>query len=68
MRLHDVDREEVLEAGFVLLAAGFVAGLGLLVGGRLAGQVQRRQRHTEAPPAAGSIPDERHQQLSTSPR
>jgi choline dehydrogenase-like flavoprotein len=26
----------VLEAGFVLLAAGFVAGFGLLVGGRLA--------------------------------
>jgi len=68
VRIGGMDREGVLEAGFVLLAAGFVAGLGLLVGGRLAGQVQRRQRHTEAPPAAGSVPDERHQHLSTSPR
>jgi len=68
MRLQDVDRETVLEAGFVVLAAGFVAGLGLLVGGQLAGQAQRRRRHTEAPPAAGSVPAERHQQLGTSAR
>ena len=43
-------------------------GFGLLVGGRLAGQAARRQRHTEAAPLPGGIPAERHQQLSTSPR
>ena len=68
MQLRSLDRESVLEAGFVLLAAGFVAGLGLLVGGRLAGGMQRHQRHAEAAPSPGSIPAERHQQLSTSPR
>jgi hypothetical protein len=62
------DPESVLEAGFVLVAAGFVAGLGLLVGGRLAGRAQRRRRHAEPPPPPGTIPGERHQQLATSPR
>jgi hypothetical protein len=68
MQLMSLDRESVLEAGFVLLAAGFVAGLGLLVGGRLAGGMQHHQRHAEGAPPPGSIPAERHQQLSTSAR
>jgi hypothetical protein len=68
MQLMSLDRESVLEAGFVLLAAGFVAGFGLLVGGRLAGGVQHHQRHAEGAPPPGSIPAERHQQLSTSAR
>lgn len=62
------DPETMLEAGFALLVLAFVAGLGLLVGGRLAGDVQRRGRHAEAAPQPGSIPAERHQQLSASPR
>jgi len=60
--------ETVLEAGLALLALGFLAGLGLLVGGRLAGDAERRRRHTEPPPRNGDIPAGRHQQLSTSPR
>jgi hypothetical protein len=60
--------ETVLEAGFALLALGCLAGLGLLVGGRLAGDAERRRRDAEAAPQPGSIPAERHQQLSTSPR
>ncbi len=60
--------ETVLEVGFTLLGVGFVTGLALLVGGRLAGDAQRRRRHAEAAPEPGSIPAERHQQLSTSPR
>lgn len=60
--------ETLLEAGFALLALGFVAGMGLLVGGRLAGDAERRRRHDEAAPESGSIPAARHQQLATSPR
>ena len=68
MHLSSLDRESVLEAGFIALAAGFVIGLGLLAGGRLAGGAQRRHRHAEAAPSPGTIPGERHQQLSPSAR
>ena len=68
MHLSSPHRESLLEAGFVLLAVGFMAGLGLLVGGRLAGGAQRYRRHAEAAPSPGTIPAERHQQLATSPR
>jgi hypothetical protein len=68
MQLTSLDRESLLEAGFIVLAVGFLAGLGLLVGGRLAGGAQRHRRHAEAAPSPGNIPAERHQQLSTSPR
>jgi hypothetical protein len=68
MHVNAPDRESLLELGFILLAAGFLAGFGLLVGGRLAGGAQRHRRHTEAAPSPGSIPAERHQQLSTSAR
>jgi hypothetical protein len=60
--------EHMLEAGFVLLAVGFLAGLGVLIGGRLAGDSERHRRRAEAAPRPGGIPAGRHQQLSTSPR
>ena len=60
--------ETVLEAGFALVALGFLGGLAVLLGGRLFGEAQGRKRHSEAPPQPGSIPAERHQQLSTSAR
>jgi len=60
--------ENMLEGGFVLVAAGLLAGLGVLVAGRVLGDIQRRGRHTEAPPDRGSIPPHRHQHLSPSPR
>jgi hypothetical protein len=63
-----LEPESVLEAGFAVLALGCLAGLGLLVGGRLLGEAQRRKWHAEAAPAPASIPAERHQQLSTSAR
>jgi hypothetical protein len=62
------ERETALEAGFVLVTIGFVAGLGLLVGGRVLGGAQRHRRHAEQPPSPGSIPAERHQQSSPSAR
>jgi hypothetical protein len=63
-----VDPENVLEVGFAVLGVGFVTGLALLVAGRLAGDAERSRRHAEPPPEPGSIPPDRHQQLSTSPR
>jgi hypothetical protein len=68
MDLDRLDQETLLEVGFVVVAAGFVAGLGLLVAGRLAGNTERARRHAEAAPTPGSIPPERHQQLASSPR
>jgi allophanate hydrolase subunit 1 len=62
-----MDRESVLETGFVLLVLGFLAGFGALVGGRVLGDAQRRRRHSEHV-EAGSVPPERHQQLSASAR
>jgi hypothetical protein len=63
-----VEPEHVLEVGFALLGVGFVSGLVLLVGGRILGDAEQRRRHAEAAPEPGSVPAERHQQLSTSPR
>ena len=60
-----VAREELLEAGFVLLSVGFVAGFGLLVGGRLLEKL--RQEPGPVPPS-GSVSGERHQHLAPSPR
>ncbi len=68
MHLGELDRENVLEVGFVALAVSFIAGLSLLVFGRLAGGGQRGQRHAEEAPSPGSVPRERHQQYASSPR
>jgi hypothetical protein len=68
MRGISAEPETMLEAAFAVLAVVFLTGLGLLIGARLASDSQRRRRHAEAAPGPGSIPAERHQQLSTSPR
>jgi hypothetical protein len=62
-----MDRESVLEAGFLLVVIGFVAGFGVLVGGRLLGE-QHRQRGRADIVERGSVPTERHQHLSPSAR
>lgn len=62
------DRELVLETGLGGVVLGIVAGLVLLVLGRISGDAQRGGRHAEGPPSVGSVPAERHQNLSSSPR
>ncbi len=62
-----MDREAVLEVGFVLLTVGFLGGLAALVGGRLFGERHRRRGFADTVPA-GAVPDERHQHLSPSAR
>jgi hypothetical protein len=54
------DREAIFEGGLLVFLLGFLGGLAMLLFGRAAGEVQRRQRHTEAQPAPGSVPAERH--------
>ena len=68
VHLRRLEQEEVLEAGFVALAASVLAGLGVLVFGRLAGDARRARRHAEHAPSAGSVPRERHQHYASSPR
>lgn len=63
------DHETWLEVGGVLAAAGLLVGLAVLLFGRLAGDVRRGRRHAEDPPAAGSVPSERHRNIvGASPR
>jgi type VI protein secretion system component VasF len=62
-----MDRKSVLEVGFVLMALGFLGGLGVLVGGRLVGDRHRRRGFDETVPV-GAVPGERHQHLSPSAR
>jgi hypothetical protein len=62
------DRELVLELGLIGAGLGVLGGLALLLVGRIAGDAQRRGRHAEDAPSAGSVPPERHQNLSSPPR
>jgi hypothetical protein len=62
------DRELALEVGFGLVGAGILGALALLVGGRVWGAAHRAAGRGEAPPPAGSVPPERHQNLSASAR
>jgi hypothetical protein len=55
-----------LEAGLALFGALLLGGLALLLGGRLGGDVLRGARHRESAPAAGSVPEDRHQNIGTS--
>jgi hypothetical protein len=55
-----------LEAGLALFGALLLGGLALLLGGRLGGDLVRGARHQAGPPAAGSVPEDRHQNIGTS--
>jgi hypothetical protein len=68
MKLLHGDRELVLEIGFVAVGLGILGALAVLVVGRLSGDARRGARHAEGPPSVGSVPAERHQNLSSSPR
>jgi hypothetical protein len=68
MKFLSGDHELMLEMGLVGVALGILGGLGVLVFGRLAGDTRRGARHAASPPSAGSVPPERHQHFSSSPR
>jgi hypothetical protein len=52
--------ESMLEVGLVVLFGLMVGAVGILVGGRVVGSVQRLRRHGEPPPSRGEIPVTRH--------
>lgn len=62
------DRELVLEIGLAAVGLGILGGLVSLIIGRLGGDRRRTGRHAEPPPGSGSVPPERHQNLTSSPR
>jgi hypothetical protein len=63
------DHETWLEAGLAVLGLGVLAGLIALLVGRLGGDAGRSARHAEQAPTAGSVPDQRHQNIAgPSPR
>lgn len=67
-QFYSFDQEQVLEIGFAVIAVAFIAGFGVLVGGRVAAAAGQRRRHAESAPEAGVVPAERHQQLGASAR
>jgi hypothetical protein len=68
VKLFSGGRELVLELGIGGVGLCILGGLAILVVGRLSGDAQRGGRRAEGPPSAGSVPPERHQNLSSSPR
>jgi hypothetical protein len=62
------DRELVLEIGLAAAGLSILIGLALLLLGRVSGDRRRSSRHAKSPPSVGSVPAERHQNLSSSPR
>lgn len=67
-QLDSLDHEQILEIGFAVTAIAFIAGFGVLVGGRLAAAAGLRRRQAESAPDVGIVPAERHQQLGASAR
>jgi hypothetical protein len=61
------DTEALLEMGLAASAALLLGGLGVLLGGRLAGQARRGRRHGAAPPARGSVAAQRHRNVTANP-
>ncbi len=59
------DPESFLEAGLMLFGLGLVGGLAVLLLGRVSGGMRRSRRMSASPPAAGSIPGSRHQNIDT---
>jgi hypothetical protein len=63
------DHETWLEVGLAALGLGVLAGLIALLVGRLGGDAGRGARRAEQSPSAGSVPDQRHQNIAgPSPR
>jgi hypothetical protein len=59
----------LLEIGLGLCGAALLGGFAALVFGRLGGHAQWRAGDAEARPKAGSVPPDRHEQISSaSPR
>jgi hypothetical protein len=67
MKTHVPDAETLLEIGLAVSGAVLLGGLGVLVFGSTAGRACHRRRHAAAPPAPGSVPAHRHQNIVANP-
>ncbi len=65
IRNHGLDREALLEVGMLLFAGGLATGIGALFMGRVTGGTRQSARRVESPPAVGTVPSERHQNVSS---
>jgi hypothetical protein len=59
------DPELFLETGLAVFVGLVIGALALLGLGRIAGQVRRARLHAQPPPAPGTIPAQRHQNIGT---
>ncbi len=58
-----LDQEFILEIGIALFALGLAVGWAALISGRATAGYKRMLRRAEKPPASGSVPAERHQNV-----
>ncbi|MCL4486974.1 MAG: hypothetical protein M1570_02435 [Chloroflexi bacterium] len=65
MKRPSLDEETFLELGLVVFATGLLTGIATLLYGRAAGTVRHQRGHRQSPPAAGIIPAEQHNNIST---
>ncbi len=57
-------RESALEIGVVSLGLTLVVALGVLVASEVVGRIGRARGRGAAPPAAGSLPSQRHRNVA----
>lgn len=60
-----IDEAMMLEAGLLVTGVAILGAAAALLGGRLAGESLCSRRGTEAPPAAGIVPAERHRHVGS---
>ncbi len=65
MKLPSLDEELFLEMGIVVFGMGLLTGVATLLFGRAAGTMRRQRRHHARPPAMGTVPAERHTNITT---
>jgi hypothetical protein len=58
-------RETWLEVGIALFFVGLLVGLGVIMFGRVSGGAQHARQHGRSAPDAGSVPEHRHQHISS---
>jgi len=64
MRERIPDRETYLEIGLVIFGGVVLGGIAIWLVGQSVNEVGRMLRHAKPPPSTGSIPPERHQNIS----
>ncbi len=64
MKYNDDKPEILLEGGMIVTASGLVWAVGMLLLGRSVHMAKQRRSRSELPPAPGSVPKNRHENIS----